>query len=75
MPPLFLNSGFDKLHPDFIIHLKKNLTALRTFVMGHVVPLTWYSPGFVDGQTVKTVVGNTIKVGVQKDGEKKRKIL
>jgi hypothetical protein len=49
--------------------LKKNLTGLRTFMMGHVVPLTWYSPGFVDGQDLKTVAGNKIKVGVGSDGE------
>ncbi len=67
------DSGFDKLHPDFIIHLKKNLTALRTFVLGHAVPLTWYSPGLVDGQQVKTAAGNRVTIRVAENGQQRKK--
>lgn len=61
--------GFDRLHPDFIKHLKKNVTAMRTLLMAHVVPMTWYSPGITDGLVMKTLLGSKIKIAVAKDGE------
>jgi len=50
------------LHPDFIIHLKKNLTAMVNLLQGHVIPLTYYSAGLPDSLDVKTVYGNTLHV-------------
>jgi hypothetical protein len=54
--------AFAKLHPDFIIHLKKNLTAMVNLLQGHVIPLTYYSAGLPESLDVKTVFGNTIHV-------------
>jgi hypothetical protein len=42
---------------------------LRALLLGHVVPLTWYSVGFQDGQSVKALNGNKIPVAVASDGE------
>ena len=66
LKPLFYYSAFDKLHPDFMRHLKKNVTAMRTLLSAHVVPLSWYSAGFEDGQTIKTILGSKIKIKVTK---------
>lgn len=61
------NGAFEKLHPDFIHHLKKNRTALANLLSAHVLPGTTYSVGLSDGMSVKTVAGNTIKVRI--DGQ------
>eukprot|EP00094_Tigriopus_californicus_P010045 TCALIF_09688-PA protein Name:"Similar to TGFBI Transforming growth factor-beta-induced protein ig-h3 (Homo sapiens)" AED:0.24 eAED:0.24 QI:0/0/0/0.6/1/1/5/0/402 len=63
------NGAFNELHPDFIIHLKKNITALRTFIAGHVLPGTLYSPGLQDGMMVKTFRGNQVKVTIAGNGK------
>lgn len=55
-------SAFAKLHPDFIIHLKKNLTAMVNLLSGHVIPLTYYSAGLPDSLDVKTLYGNTLHI-------------
>lgn len=54
------NGAFAKLHPDFIIHLRKNKTAMYNLVSGHVIPLTYYSAGLPDTLDVKTLLGNTV---------------
>ena len=64
--------GFDKLHPDFINHLKKNITALRSVLLSHVIPGSWYSPGLQDGQEFKTVIGYKVKVEIKKEGKRKQ---
>jgi transforming growth factor-beta-induced protein len=56
------NGAFAKLHPDFIIHLKKNLTAMVNLLSGHVIPLTYYSAGLPDSLDVKTVFGNSLHI-------------
>ena len=63
----FIENDFDfrafaKLHPDFIIHLKKNVTAMVNLLSGHVIPLTYYSAGLPDAVDVKTLFGNTLHV-------------
>lgn len=62
------NDAFAKLHPDFILHLKKNATALRNFMLGHVVPQTHYSAGLQEGQRLKTALGNKIPVHFEENG-------
>ena len=63
MPPNdFDFRAFAKLHPDFIIHLKKNVTAMVNLLSGHVIPLTYYSAGLPDAVDVKTLFGNTLHV-------------
>jgi uncharacterized surface protein with fasciclin (FAS1) repeats len=64
----FVPSAFAKLHPDFIIHLKKNLTAMVNLLQGHVIPLTYYSAGIPAALDVKTLYGNTIHIS-NTDGE------
>ena len=63
-----IHSAFEKLHPDFIIHLRHNVTALRAVLLSHVVPNTWYSAGLSNGQQLKTIYGNKVVVGVTQDG-------
>lgn len=62
------NEAFNKMHPDFILHLKKNETALRNFMLGHVIPMTFYSAGLTEGQMLKTALGNKIPVHMTGSG-------
>ncbi len=66
---LCLIRAFAKLHPDFIIHLKKNHTALVRLMSAHVLPGTLYSAGLKDGMQVKTLLGNKLEVKIDSNGE------
>jgi len=63
-----LNGAFAKLHPDFIIHLKKNMTLLREILKSHVIPGTWYTPGLSNNDVLKSLSLNKIVVHKDNDG-------
>ncbi|XP_040566367.1 uncharacterized protein [Lepeophtheirus salmonis] len=51
------NEAMAAVDPSFINALKSDMTKLRATIMGHIVKGTWFTPGLISGQSVKTEMG------------------
>lgn len=58
------NDAFDKLPPEVMDYLLKNITALKEVLLFHVVPDVWYSAGLTDHKQLKTVQGQTVTIRI-----------
>jgi len=48
------NAAFIKMHPQFLIHLKKNKPLLKKVLRAHIIDGTWYTAGLVNGIKLRT---------------------
>jgi uncharacterized surface protein with fasciclin (FAS1) repeats len=64
-----VNSAFDRVHPDFLNHLKSNKPLLKKVLAGHIIPGTWYTAGLINGDKLKNWNGDLIPVEKTQTGE------
>lgn len=62
------NEAFINLHPEFLIHLKKNRTLLNKVLKAHVIPGTWYTVGLVNGIKLRTWSNEVITISKDDEG-------
>jgi len=62
------NGAFARLHPDFVVHLKRNKPLLIKVLKAHMINGTWYTIGLTEGTVLKTWSNENITISTEQDG-------